>query len=307
VLAPDAAFAPLVRPLLGHKPSNFRWHIDAAFEPGRIRDLETRFYLGLLDGRPICNIMTVEYRGVGILGHVYTLPAHRRKGACQRVMAEQMADFTRRGGRYMTLGTGYDTPPYWIYHRFGFRSIAPDSGFMKYATQDGFEAAFFAPGGVDIAAPDWKDWPALNVLCAQTDLPFLRSVAYELYGPSNFEGGYLTLMQRMTGRPDVHARLLKTERGAVAGYATLQPDARWHNDTLLLDLAVHPAFIPHAHALLRSLPLPEDRKIQAYAEEEDAWKIAALLEEGFEHEATFRGQMAYEGQMIDVEVYERKL
>lgn len=99
VLAPDETCAPLVKPLLGHKPGRFRWHIDCSFEPGRIQGLEPRYYLGLLDHRPICNIMTAEYEGMGILGHVFTVPEHRRKGACNLVMAEQMQDFRQRGGR----------------------------------------------------------------------------------------------------------------------------------------------------------------------------------------------------------------
>lgn len=96
VMPPDETYEPLIRPFLGHKPRNFQWHITCAFEPGGIRDLETRFYIGLVDQKPVCNIMTVEYNGIGILGHVFTTVEHRRKGACRLVMAEQMTDFHRR-------------------------------------------------------------------------------------------------------------------------------------------------------------------------------------------------------------------
>ena len=305
VRAPDDRWASLLLPLLNHKPLNYKWHLEKAFLPGGIENLETRFYIGLIDSRPISNIMTVEVNGIGILGHVYTVPEHRRKNACRLVMNEQMADFNRRGGRYLSLGTDYDTHPYWIYHRFGFRGVVPEYGLMTYEPDGAFLTHHFQQGAVSIAEPTWKDWPLINTLCTQKNLPFIRSMTYGLLGPSNFEGGYLTLLERLQDRSDSQARLLKSEHGAVVGFVALQPDARWHGDVLILDLFVHPTFAPSAHALLQSIALPTDRKIQCYAEEDATWKIAALLEEGFEHEATFRGQLKENECVIDVEVYER--
>lgn len=75
---------------------------------------------------------------------------------------------------------------------------------------------------------------------------------------------------------------------------------------MLLDLFVHPHFTRYAHDLLKALPLPADRKIQCYTETDADWKIAPLLEEGFEHEASFREQLEDDGRPIDVEVYGRK-
>ena len=89
---------------------------------------KTRFYLGVIEGEAVGNIMTVEHGGIGILGHVYTLPEQRRKGIASRIMAAQMKDFQERGGRTLTLGTGFDSPAYWIYQGYGFRSIVEGSG-----------------------------------------------------------------------------------------------------------------------------------------------------------------------------------
>ena len=305
VLTPEPSYQSRVVPFLGHKPGNFQWHFECAFEPGRIEDLETRFYLGLLDGEPICNIMTVEYDGIGILGHVFTSPAHRRKGACRLVMTEQMADFKLRNGRYMTLGTGFDSHPYWIYHSFGFRSIIPDSGFMRYRADDAFETNYFIPDDVSIVTPTWKDWPVMNVLCAQPGAPYIRNIAFELFGQKNFEGGYLTFLRGVEEDPRRNARLLKSATGAIVGYAMIQPDRRWAEQTLLLDLHLHSDYTSHAHTLLQSLPLPEDVKIHSFTETETDWKIATLLEEGFEHEATLRNQLEYNGTLIDIEIYDR--
>ena len=131
ITAPDAPHAEEVKQFLGHKGGNWEWHIQRCVT--EVLDaLETRFYVGKVDGRVITNIMTVEHEGVGILGHVFTLPQERRKGACKGVMGYQMEDFRERTGRALYLGTGYNSHPFYIYHSFGFESVFPESGFMKY-------------------------------------------------------------------------------------------------------------------------------------------------------------------------------
>src|SRR5690242_15346887 len=112
--APDEERAGQIKSFLAHKPSSYRWHIDAAFA-GECDDLETRFYIGLLDGQLVGIIMTVEARGVGILGHVRTREDQRRKGICQAIMSHKMQDFRQRGGHVLLLGTGYQSPAYHIY------------------------------------------------------------------------------------------------------------------------------------------------------------------------------------------------
>lgn len=303
VLAPDHQWQSQVIPFLGHKPGNFQWHLEMAFTNEKIPNLETRFYLALLEGEPVCNIMTVEYAGMGILGHVYTLPLHRRKGVCRSVMAEQMSDFARRGGRYMTLGTGYDTHPYRIYESFGFRSVISESGFMKFSSEDAFEKHFFEVGPVSVVKPAWRHWPIINVLCAEREGAFIRNVACDLLGPSNFEGGYLTLLRGTIEDPHKDARLLVSAAGAVVGYATVQPDRRWADQSMLLDLHLQTNFTSKAHNLLRSLPLPTGAKILCWTESDIDWKIAALMEEGFQLEATLRNQVAREGHLVNADVY----
>ena len=306
VQTPDKAYETLIKTLLGHKPHNYQWHLDHAFAD-QIDGLETRFYLGLLNSEPICNIMTVEYMGIGILGHVYTFPAYRRKGACRLVMTEQMLDFKGRGGKYLTLGTGYNTPPFWIYHSFGFRGVLPNSGHMKYKAHETIESDYFARGKAHIISPDWKSWPGLNVLCSQHDLPLIRNIALGHVGPSNYEGGYISLLESISTQSNIYARILVSDYGSITGYATIIPDSRWQAEVHLLDCFVHPEYKDYGHLLIKSLPLPDNIKVQCYTDVEADWKIAALLEEGFDHEATFRNHIKQKGQLIDVEVYTRRV
>ena len=142
VTAPDTPHAEEMKQFLGHKPGNYKWHIERCVT--EVLDaLETRFYVGKLNGAVITNIMTVEYQGVGILGHVFTLPQQRRKGAAKGVMAYQMEDFRQRSGSALYLGTGYNSHPYYIYQSFGFESVFPESGFMKYHVNEDFEGTLF--------------------------------------------------------------------------------------------------------------------------------------------------------------------
>ncbi len=305
--APDDGRAPLVRPILAHKSSREQWHLDEVFA-GRVSPLQTRFYLGRLNEQPVCNIMVSEHDAIGIVSHVYTVPEHRRKGIARLVMTEQMADFQARSGRYLTLSTGFDTHPYYLYHDFGFRSVVPESGHMKYVGNAEFEAEHFGDdedGEARVIPGDWKHWPSLNVLCALAGPPYLRNVGLGHIGPRMFEGAYLGLMKETREEDDVQVRLVVTERGAVVGYATLVPDIRWRGETLLLDLAVHSAFKAQLKPLLESFARPAGRKVLCHVEPEDGPKTAALEGAGFVHEATLRQQFRAAGNVLDAEVYAR--
>jgi hypothetical protein len=85
-----------------HKGEPWLSHVNRALS-GDIKDLETRFYVGKLNGQIVANIMTVEYNRTGILGHVFTMPEQRRKGICSLIMEQQMADFKCRGGGVLIL------------------------------------------------------------------------------------------------------------------------------------------------------------------------------------------------------------
>src|SRR3954447_5955072 len=156
VECPDPSWGAQVKPLLGHKDRPTQEFFDAAFER-RLDELDARFYLGTVGGFAVSNVMIVGARpgtaaagegsatgpgAAGILGHVYTRPEHRQKGAYRHLMAAQMDDCRRLGYRALTLGTGFETHPYWIYHSFGFRSIDGTSGKMKWLADSEFEPSW---------------------------------------------------------------------------------------------------------------------------------------------------------------------
>ncbi len=301
ILCPDAEHADAIKPFLEHKGGHWNWHIERALAED-LDGLQTRFYVAKLDGRVIANVMTLEYAHCGILGHVFTHPDHRRKGAISRVFDAVMPDLERRGGVWV-LGTGFESHPYWIYHGRGFRSITGDSGFMKYATAPDYEARLFAPGNASARELRWPDWPRIAVMGSRREGWRLRSLALGHFGPTNFEGYFLGL-KREVDAGDAQAAVLETPQNSVAGYARLAPDARWKGGVWLLDFDVHPRFEAQAGKLLDALEWP-DAKVQCYAEADAAGKIAALESRGFEREAALKGQLRLRGETMDVLVFAR--
>ena len=247
--------------------------------------------------------MTVEHEGVGILGHVFTLPEQRRKGACKGVMAYQMEDFRQRNGRALYLGTGYNGHPYRIYHSFGFESVYPESGFMKYHVNEDFEERYFAPAPVQPKPVEWHDWAKLTALSAIVEWDVLRSLIWNVYGPTNLEGGFLGFKHALeTNDAYDDAKLLVTESGAIVGWATVSRDERWRPAIAVLDIFFHPNFAESVPELLTALKFPE-LKVQCYVDGTAKKKAAVLEAAGFTCEGQFKNQFTYNGQHYDVLVF----
>jgi len=306
VLCPDPTFAPLVPQFLAHKPESCMWHIRRSVSE-RLDELETRFYIGRVGDEIITNIMTVESRGAGILGHVFTSVPHRRKGACKLLMAEQMGDFRRRGGQCLILDTGYDTHPYYIYRGFGFESIAPEAGQMRYTVvgDDAFAAEWFSAEPVSVVDLAWHHWPAISVMTSFDYGEYLRTVLPPAFGPYNFEGPFYGLKQRCEERGDCQCKVLQGPNGAVLGYAALQPDVRFHEEVYVLDLMLWPGAAEHGAALVSAFDWPK-AKVQAYADDASEAKIRALNAAGFVDEAILRKQIHRGGKPMDVLVFARE-
>jgi len=304
ITAPDEPHAVEINQFLGHKPGNYKWHIERCVTE-TLDALETRFYVGKVDGSIITNIMTVEHQGIGILGHVFTMPEQRRKGACKGVMAYQMDDFRQRKGRALYLGTGYNSHPYYIYHSFGFESVFWESGFMRYQVNGDFEEHYFAPTSTQPKSVEWHDWPKVTALSGIVGSEALRSLIWNVYGPTNMEGGFLNFKHDLEAENVYEdAKLLITSGGAIVGWATVSRDNRWRPATAVLDLFFHPNFTDEVPALLSAVKFP-DVKVQCYVDSSAAKKAEVLETAGFTCEGRFKNQFTYSGQDYDVLVFAR--
>ena len=311
VTCPDPSWGAQVIPLLGHKSRESRDHFEQAFA-GPLDRLDTRFYIGTIGGIAVTNVMIVgalrPTGGIGILGHVYTRPEHRQKGAYGALMAAQMAHIREVGYRVLCLGTGFESHPYWIYHKHGFRSIDGASGKMKWLADPAAEEDTFKPGRTSVRPLRWDDWAALELLTYQPlhpDEPLPRSVLFNVKGQGSVEGPFQGVQRRRRRNERITAAVLETEHGATVGWAALQPDPFAFGDALQLDLYVHPAFTHDAPALLATLPLPEEGRVNAYTTLPDGYRVLALERAGFRHTATLPDQLARAGSRVPLNVYTR--
>ncbi len=319
ITAPDAAWRDRIVPFLGHKGPPYAAHIHRSNE-GPLDSLETCYYVGHLDGEPISEVMIVGARGAGILGHVYTLPEQRRKGAYQAIMAAQMEDSRRRGYRLLSLGTGFGSPPYWIYHRFGFRCIGPGCGEMTWTAAA--EAELFREGEVTPRDARWDDWGFVGWLGllpagAAEELP--RSRVMRLKQRGLLEGTYVQLLLAREAMPDLTVRVLESEHGATVAWALLAPAAlsedhagtrlapapHWPLEAWTLDLHAHPAFAAALPALLTDMPWP-DVPVVVTLSQPAGPKAAALQSAGFTRAATLpRWSSAEDGARRDAALWLR--
>jgi len=284
VITPDINYANELNQFLCHKPDHYKWHIKQCFEKS-LDQLETRFYIGKLDGKIVSNIMTTEAGGVGILGHVFTLPSQRRKGACKAIMAHQMEDFLHRKGRLLYLGTGYDSAPYWIYHHFGFRSIYPESGFMKYNVHPDYEKQHFLLSKTSVKKVEWHDWSNLTALTGIVEGVHLRSTIYDIKGPTNFEGGFLRFKKKLETEPNRYKTLLlQSENGAVVAFANLKTRENKHGR---LDLFAHPNFWQQTPLLIAEMDLPSGA-VLCHTGGKDQERINILEKTGFKQESYYK-------------------
>ena len=312
VQCPDPSWGAQVIPLLGHKSRESREHFEQAFA-GPLDELETRFYVGTIGGVAVTNVMIVGARrpvgGIGILGHVYTRREHRQKGAYGALMTAQMAHVKEAGYRVLCLGTGFETHPYWIYHKHGFRTIDGKTGKMKWLADPGAEPDYFAPRPVHVRPMRWDDWAPLELLAYQSVAdgePLPRSALFGLKGQGSVESSFQAVQRRLRRNEPIHALVLETEVGATVGWAALHPDPFAFRDALQLDLYVHEGFSDGARALIAALPLTDVGRVNAYSTSPDGYRAAAFETAGLRRTVILPDHLEQGGSRLPLHVYTRE-
>lgn len=304
ILAPEAQWSSQIAGLLGHKPASFRWGNELMLrEP---LGIEIYFYLVMVDDVAIANIKTMEFQGVGMLGDVYTRPEYRGRGVASQLMQSLMNDFKMRGGLALYLGTGYNTPPYHIYAKYGFNGIEEKSGTMAYFTESSFTKKYFAAAPVTIRALDWQHYPTSAALFAAAVSGVVRCWPLQLIGRCNSEGALLVLMERIQKNAlSCGAFGLQKANGALVGFAMWDCDSNWP-DVALVDIFCHPHFWEYGSKLLSSMlqSIPDsNRGLIAYSDIQCPQKSEILHQAGFSHKATLKRWVKAAETRIDVEQF----
>jgi len=110
--------------LVWHKGSPWVGDIHRRLQ-GEYPGSRDRFFVAYDGSRPVAlvwyTVREAEPR-LGLLGHVYTRPEHRRRRLATRLMETAMAEFARRGGVAMQLFT-YNPQTLPFYERLGFETL----------------------------------------------------------------------------------------------------------------------------------------------------------------------------------------
>lgn len=280
VMPPEPCWADKLHCFLKHKGLPWQIHWLKAFD-NQCDDLATRFYLLVADGQPISNIMTCETGGIGILGHVFTKPDWRGKGAASILMKAACDDFAGRSGIALYLGTAYDSMPWHLYRKFGFEGFLPGTGLMRWVRQPDRLRERLA-GTRHTARPlRWCDWPLLQCLCLQPGDDYVRNMGLKRFGPCDMEGPFLTLQERMQKTPDLRAAVLTNDQGMTVGLGTAMPLDAHLTDYMLVDLFAHRGAEPDLPALLQALELPAAKPLLSVVEESAHARRQALESIGF--------------------------
>lgn len=314
VAGPDLEWRERIEKLLGHKGEPWEWQNDELLT--KESGVEARFHILHRDGEPFANIMTVEHKGVGIFGHVWTVPGDRGQGAASSLMALQMENFRARGGRALYLGTGYDSQAYHIYQRHGFQSIMTNSGVMSYfaASREEFEAPYFAAGAATVQGFGWPHWATAAALITSEVRGVVRCAPFNLFGRTLTESALLAPIGRRLRSAQSQQEsewgtvaLQKPDTGAVAGLAAWDRDPQWP-DTIRCDVYCHPNFWDRAPELLEGVNLPKSDRLLAYCDSDCPEKAQVLRNIGFRPVATLPAWLAADRSrtnMVDVELWER--
>ncbi len=309
VRGPDAVWRKRITKLLGHKGDPWCWQNSELLT--RETGIDAWFYLLHRDGQPLAHQMTAELNGVGIFGHVWTVPADRGQGAAGELMRLQMAHFRQRNGRALYLSTGFDSPAYRIYQKHGFAGIEPRSGYMTWSARplSDFEADYFSSGPTTIEGLNWRHWPVTPALFMSAVPGIVRCAPLKLFGRKSTEGELLPGIQnRPQSRNASQVFVLQKSNGAVVGLAAWGRD-ELSSGVICADVFCHPAFWPQGEALLRhTLATAPAGRCVAYADATCPQKTEVLRATGFQPAATWPQHLARDAAIsgfADLLMFER--
>ena len=279
--APCPEWRPRLMEFLKHKGEEWRDHLGLALESS-LDELQSHFYVGLLQGSDddfVCHIMVAESRGVGLLGHVFTQPEHRQKGAIRALMSTVIDDCAARGVRVISLNTVHDSPAYHIYAGFVFTSAVPGGGSMIREFEPGVTLSMLTPSTARVRPLTWDDWPALNLLSIQ---PGLATV-----GP--LEGLFIRYQLARMADQRINGTALVNRDGDTVGWSTIAPSpnsggmptalgGHVAGDEWVLDAQAAPHFQTYYDDLIGALTLPNET-VKAYSS--GGPKADALIKAGF--------------------------
>jgi GNAT superfamily N-acetyltransferase len=306
--APAREWAGRIETMLRHKGAPWDWQNSELLR--RETGIDAWFHLLHRNEQPFAHLMVAEIGGVGLLGHVWTDPADRGKGASSLLMERALDGFRARDGLALFLGTEFDSLAWRSYLRRGFAPVEPGSGYMELYrdSRAAFRRKWFAAGDTVVEALDWPHWPAAAPLCLLDSGDALRLAGARLWSRGSSEGPLLPLIrrerQRTAGAPPLACVLRDAASPAILAIASRQPHPFWPG-LELVDLFSHPQWWPRTGELLAAIPATGGDRAVAYCEASQHEKRRVIMSAGFRAVATLPQWLKppLSSGLIDVEIF----
>lgn len=159
---------PALSGLLGHKGPLWLEDIEKRLREG-VPDAHDAFAIAGQGSELVANACIMRRGDVGILGHVFTRPDHRRRGFSRRLIEALLAWFDMTGGRWLYLGCRTELVE--LYEKFGFHllhrvttAVMDDATMLRRAPGVGDDPLPDSAGEVEIRDVTRADWPLLVAL-----------------------------------------------------------------------------------------------------------------------------------------------
>ncbi|MBN1344911.1 MAG: GNAT family N-acetyltransferase [Phycisphaerae bacterium] len=302
VQPPAGEWTDRIAPFLAHKGEPWNWHIRTNLE-GHCDELDQRFYIAAIGQEIVSHLMLVEKHGLAILGHVFTDAQWRQQGATSLLMKAMTEEFAARDGVAMHLFTGFESPAFRIYRRFGFEPMSPGSGRMKWVrSPERFEACF-APGdprALRVEKACWTHWPLIHKLMLRQEGDWLRNEPLSLTGSADAENAFVHLMSRLREGVPNAAAVLVNNAGMTVGLATLLPWKALPSRMMIFDVYVHPTAEDALGTLIGAIDLPSDRPVLSRIDAESTLRRQALRDAGFDEVGRIKEALDFDGTDTDL-------
>lgn len=315
IVSPSPRYAKIIPKLLAHFGHPWVENIERRVRGDFVEWSRDYFFLGEINNELIANVwytVPQDARGIGLLGHVFTKPEHRKKGIATHLTEIALERFSQEKGKVMYLFFE-NTAAHKIYKKLGFREY--NGKIMRYLSANIFpsnfdESYFFHEGETVANETNWGDLPRFQALYAFPHLITVKDYNYRIFTGEELEGKFIEMMNdQEEGKSSLGA--LRNSRGVVVGAVSLVKLSGCEERIGNLDFFIHPHYLSQADKLLCfSLKKAKEKSLQlirVYLSSLDVEKIDIVRNLGFLREATLRDQFQYQGEKYNLLIFTKKV
>jgi len=316
---PQPDYATRLCHFLEHKrPSSFRG-IKQRLDGHYVEHCVDRYFVGEIAGEIVGQVwygLPRHGTGVGNFGHVYTEPAHRRKGIATELVRATVADFGQQTDAVCLLCSAGPDPAK-VYRRFGFEFVSagahrgPMALLNKRVARSfaNLDEQYFAPGlAVRVRQGHIGDRHDCDKMLAfSRGMSELRQRWHTAFVAHEVPTFIDAIFAAEDGRGI--ATVMHNSDGCILGDAfVLSTGSPFEAGFKVMDFVIHPNYLAHAAFFARetirlasAAGIPEMHAFVAACDEE---KLAALLAAGGEEVHRFARKFSVRGECHDIVVLE---